>query len=127
MLFFDLFRHDPNLINVAAGGHLFREGDAGHAMYVLLSGKAQILLGNLPVEDVGAGDVVGELAVIEDAPRSATVRTHTACTFVEIDQARFRFLVEEMPYFAIEVMRVMARRLRHCDAQLKELSAQPVV
>ncbi len=124
MLFFDLFRNEPRLVNISAGDTLFREGDPGETMYVLLSGSADILVGERVVETVEAGGVVGELGVVETGPRSGTVRARMPCTFVEIDQARFRFLVEETPYFAVEVMKVMAGRLRCCDAHVHSLTVR---
>jgi CRP/FNR family transcriptional regulator, cyclic AMP receptor protein len=124
MLFFDLFRHDPKLLEVAAGLSLFREGEAGDAMYVLVSGSAEIRFAGLILEEVAPGGIVGELGVIDASPRTATVIARSDCVFAVIDQKRFRFLVEETPNFALEVMRVMADRLRHCDQRLRESSAR---
>jgi CRP/FNR family cyclic AMP-dependent transcriptional regulator len=118
MLFFDLFRHDPNLVEIPAGQVLCREGEVGHDMYVLVSGTAEITSGHVVLEEVGAGDIVGELGVIDTTPRIATVTALTDCVFAAIDRQRFRFLVEEAPNFALEVMQVMARRLRQCDLRL---------
>lgn len=119
MLFFDLFRHDPNLQTLPAGATLFEEGDAGAVMYVLVAGHATIRGGDLLLEEIGPGDIVGELAVIDSSPRTASVVANTDCLLAVIDQARFRFLVQKTPDFAIEVMGVMARRLRQCDLRLR--------
>lgn len=118
MLFFDLFRHDPDLVEIPAGEVLCREGEVGNAMYVLVSGSAEVRSGDVLLERAGAGDILGELGVIDDTSRTATVTALTDCVFAAIDQARFRFLVEETPNFALEVMQVMARRLRQCDQRL---------
>lgn len=126
MLFFDLFRHDPELLEVAAGQPLFSRGEIGTHMYVLVSGRAEVRAGDLLLEEIGPGSIVGELAVIEASPRVATVTARSDCLFAVIDQKRFRFLVEETPHFAIEVMKVMADRLRRCDLRLVEAAAQEV-
>lgn len=118
MLFFDLFRNDPKLIRIEHGKELFREGDPGDVMYVLITGEASVRLGGLVLEDVGPGAILGEMAVVDQSPRSTTVVALTDCTFTVIDQRRFHFLVDESPRFAIEVMKVMAQRLRQCDLNL---------
>lgn len=118
VIFYDLFRDHPDLCSVAANQTLFEKGDAGEVMYVLISGTAEIKLGGLVVEEATRGAIMGEMAVIDGSPRSATVVAKTDCTFAVIDQKRFHFLVDETPRFAIEVMRVMAQRLRQCDASL---------
>jgi len=124
MLFYDLFRHEPNIRKVPAGETLFREGEAsnGH-MYVLVCGKAHIRVGDRIVEHCELGAVLGEMAMVGEGPRSATVVCDTDCSFAEIDQKRFHFLVTDAPFFATEVMRVMARRLRSCDGLLTAQSA----
>ena len=119
MLFFDLFRKAPNLVTVASGEPLCTEGEEGAVMFVLLSGTAEIRSGACVLEELGAGSIVGEMGVIEPGPRSATVRALTDCTFAVIDRERFDFLVRDTPQFAVDVMTVMARRMRQCDAMLK--------
>ena len=118
MLFFDLFRNDPNLVKIKAGERLFREGDAGDAMYVLINGEAEVTAGGMSIEVAKAGDILGELALIDGSPRSATVTARTDCELAVIDKKRFHFLVDESPRFAIDVMRVMARRLKQSDQRM---------
>lgn len=118
MLFFDLFRHDPSFIQIKSGECLFREGEAGDVMYVLISGEAEITMGGLSLDVCRSGDIVGEMAMIDESPRSATVIGRTDCQFAVIDKNRFHFLVDETPRFAIDVMRVMARRLKQVNHRL---------
>lgn len=125
MLFFGLFSHDARLLPLAAGEALFRRGDAGDCMYVLVRGEAEIQVGSLPVEQIGPGAIVGEMGVIDGSPRSATVVACTECEFSVIDKRRFLFLVQETPRFAIEVMKVMAMRLRQCDDKLLGTTESP--
>jgi CRP-like cAMP-binding protein len=117
MLFFDLFRREPNIVDLPAGNVLFRQGDPCNGlMYVLVAGRADIVVGaDLVVEEAAPGTILGEMAMIGAEPRSATVRTVTDCRFAEITRKRFHFLVTEAPQFATEVMRVLADRLRRAD------------
>ena len=128
MLFFDMFRHDPEFVSIKRGEALFREGDAGDAMYVLIEGEADVTIAGMTFEKCTPGSFVGELAVIDGSPRFATVTALTDCKFVVIDRERFHFLVDEAPRFAIDVMCVMAKRLRNCDRRILAagLSEMPV-
>lgn len=115
MVFFELFSHNPTIVRVPAGQTLFREGDEGHMMYVLASGKADIIVANRVVETLQHGSIVGEISLVAPGPRSATVLAGEDCEFVAIDEQRFQFLVQQTPYFATQVMRVMAERLRRTN------------
>ncbi len=118
MLFFDLFRHDPEFIEIQKGESLFNEGDQGHQMYVLIEGRANISIKGVHFEECVPGTFVGEMAVIDGSPRYATVKTITDCKFVVIDAKRFHYLVDESPGFAIDVMKIMAQRLKSCDLRV---------
>ena len=120
MLSFDLFRNDPDFVRIKKGEPLFNEGDRGDVMYVLISGKAEVAMSGVAIEVCTSGDVVGELACIDGSARAATVTAHTDCEFAVIDKKRFQFLVDESPRFALDVMRVIARRLKECDRRLLE-------
>ena len=115
MIFYDLFRNSPVFHELEPGQILFHEGDVENDMYVLTEGQAVIELGGLFFDEIGPGDFVGELAVIDGSPRLATVTTQTPCKFVKVDQQRFRYLIAQSPHFALEVMTVMARRLRRVN------------
>ena len=110
-----MFANEPNKVAVPAGGYLFREGDKPDFLYILLSGQGRILVGERQVEVFGPGQIVGEMALIASAPRSASVHALTDCEFARIDEKRFRFLVTETPGFALSVMRTMAERLSGAD------------
>ncbi len=118
MLFYDLFRHDPKFIKVKTGDNLFREGDAGNEMYVLISGKAEVAIDGVQIGEYAQGDFVGEMAVVDGSPRYGTVSAKTNCKFVVINKDRFHFLVDETPGFALEVIRIMAKRLKACDMRV---------
>lgn len=123
MLYFDLFRHDPEFIEIEAGDILFREGDIGNAMYVLIEGIADISIDGVLFEKCTQGSFVGEMAVIDGSPRYATVTAVTQCKFVVVDAKRFHYLVDESPGFAIEVMRVIAQRLKKTSMRVLQSQA----
>ncbi len=114
----ELFRHETDLETLAAGQTLFNEGEKGDLMYVLMSGTAMILVHGKVVETAEAGAVVGEMAMIDEAKRSATVVAKTDCKLLPIERKRFNFLIQQTPNFALHIMRVIAERLRRADASL---------
>jgi CRP-like cAMP-binding protein len=119
----ELFRFEAGLLVIPAGQPLFRTGDAGNIMYVLMTGSAVVTVGDVTVERAEPGALLGELSLIEPLPRSATVTAVTECQFLPIDAKRFQFLVQQTPNFALHVMKVMADRLRTTDALLLEAHA----
>lgn len=116
----ELFRFETDLVHVAAGEPVFKEGDTGKIMYVLMEGEADIVIGQAVVEKARPGTMLGELALVDDVKRTATVMAVTDCRLVPIDVKRFLFLVQETPNFALHVMKVIAERLRNMDVMLKE-------
>ena len=115
MYIYRLFKNDPNLINLKIGKQLFHEGDPGDVMYVMISGKAAVLVGGQPVEEIVEGDIVGEMAIIDGSPRSASVIAESDCVLAAVSKERMESLIVDSPPFAMDVMRVMARRLRQSN------------
>lgn len=118
MVFFDLFSNNPDIVVIDAGQALFAEGEKGQLMYVLTVGTAEIIVRNRIVETIQPGNIVGEMGLVAPGPRSASVVATTRCEFVAIDEKRFQYLVQQTPYFATQVMRTMAERLRTTDGLL---------
>ena len=112
MIPIEIFSHNPDKIRIPAGQALFREGDEGNQMYVLETGTAEVLVQNRVVETLEHGSIVGEMGLVSPGPHSASVIARTDCEFVAVNEKRFQFLVQQTPYFAIQVMRMMAERLR---------------
>ena len=112
----ELFRQQTDAVQLAPGDFLFREGDSGKEMYVLLQGEIDIFLGNFVIETAEAGTLIGEMALIEDNPRTAHTVAKTACRLAKIDRRGFHFLVQQRPYFATHVMKTLADRLRYVNA-----------
>lgn len=96
----------------AAGTTIFEQGDEGEILYIVREGAVSLSVDGRPLETVERGGMFGEMALIDREPRSATAVAETDCELVTIGKRRFWFLVQETPYFAEIVMRVMADRLR---------------
>ena len=122
-LFRNLFR-DRETINFAPGQCVFKAGDRGDTMYIVIEGEVKILVGSRTVEVAGPGSIFGELALIDDEPRSATVVAKTHCRLVTVDHGEFCYMVSEGPFFALEVMKVIADRLRKMDARFRSKTNQ---
>jgi len=99
-------------INFPTGSIVFNKGDSGSCMYVVQSGVIEMVIGDKVVEVCGANEAIGFMSVIDEAPRSSTARVKEACELSVIDQRRFRFMVDEVPNFALYIMGAMARRIR---------------
>jgi CRP-like cAMP-binding protein len=112
MDFFERFAHNPEIVRVPAGKPLFSAGEEGHMLFVLATGSAEVIVNNRVVETLQHGSIVGEMGIVSPGPRSATVVASTDCEFVAVDEKRFLFLVQQTPFLATQVMRVMADRLR---------------
>ncbi len=114
----DLFRLETDTISLSPGEVIFNEGDKGDLLYVLLEGSVEIRVGEVVVETAERGAIFGEMALIDDSPRSASAIAATPCRIVSVNRRRFQFLVQQTPNFALHVMRVLADRLRRMDRVL---------
>ena len=95
-----------------AGTTIFQEGEQAHELFVIKSGDVRIQIGNRTVSELSADHIFGEMALIDDGPRSATAIALTDVTLAPIKENQFLFLVQNTPFFALSVMRVLAHRLR---------------
>jgi CRP-like cAMP-binding protein len=108
----DLFSQQDDVVRLAPGDILFREGELGDAMFVLLEGTMDIIIGDKVVENSQRGAIIGELALIDQSPRGATVIARHPARLARVDQRRFHFLIQQNPFFATHVMKELADRLR---------------
>ena len=112
------------------GHSLFAQGDAGDAAYIIIDGTAEVKIntdgGEITVASLGKGDVVGEIAILCDVPRTASVDARTKVVALKITKELFFRLVSEFPQISIEIMRELAARLERTNTQLREaLSRSP--
>jgi CRP-like cAMP-binding protein len=114
----DMFRREENVQTYTAGQRVFSEGDSGDVMYVVVEGRVDLLVNGTIVEQLEPGGMFGEMALLGSEPRAAAALASTDCKLTPIDEKRFMFLVQQTPYFALQLMRVMSDRLRRMDRRL---------
>jgi CRP-like cAMP-binding protein len=99
----------------AAGDTIFSKGDAGTSMYIVVEGEVDVAYDDQRSVRLGAGESLGEMSLIDQGPRSATVTAVTDVALAPINQGMFFVLVNDTPYFALEVMRSLSNRLRRAN------------
>ena len=106
------------------GDSLFKQGDDGDALYVIMEGEADILVdtpnGQITVATMAKNDFVGDIAVLCDVPRTATVTATSKLTTMRVTKDLFFQLVCQFPQIAIEIMRGLAHRLDVTTRQLQD-------
>ena len=112
----------------APGETLFHQGDPGDAAYIIMEGEAEVLIngpsGPIAVATIGKNDFVGEIAILCDVPRTATIRSRTALTTLRITKDLFLQMLMDFPAIAIELTRVLAQRLEHTTERLRDALAR---
>jgi CRP-like cAMP-binding protein len=105
-----------------AGQEVFHQGDPGDAAYVIIDGTADVLTdtaqGPLKILELGRHAFLGEIAIISDVPRTATIVAQTELHTLRISKELFFRLIEEFPQMAVEIMRVLASRLENTTQDL---------
>ncbi|MBM3573203.1 MAG: cyclic nucleotide-binding domain-containing protein [Alphaproteobacteria bacterium] len=108
-----------------SGQVLFNQGDMGDAAYIVMDGEAAVLIntpqGRIQVAKLKSGDIVGEIAILCDVPRTATVQAVGQLTALRVSKDLFFRLVTEFPQMAIEIMRELAHRVERMNIQLREV------
>lgn len=82
-------------------------------MFAIVEGTVEIHLDGRVLETLGEGEFFGEMSLVDHSPRSASARARTDCRIVTIDEKRFGFMVQQTPFFALEMIRTLVKRLRH--------------
>jgi CRP/FNR family transcriptional regulator, cyclic AMP receptor protein len=111
-----LFESAENVETYEAGQAIFEAGDEAHHMYVVLSGEVELRKDGRTLNVIGAGSLLGEMALVGDRRRSASAVARTDLRLAPVNERRFTFLVQQTPFFALHVMRVLADRIRQREA-----------
>jgi CRP-like cAMP-binding protein len=109
--------HRSQDMRVSAGTAIVNEGDNGDEFFVILDGTASVRRHGSKVATLGPGSGFGELALLEDAPRNATVVADTDIDLVVLGKSDFEGLLDAMPSFARKMLAGTAHRLREADAR----------
>jgi len=103
---------------------LFSQGDMGDAAYIIIDGEADIIIdtsgGPIIVATAKRNDIIGEIAILCDVPRTATVRAKSDLVTLVISKELFFRMVAEFPQMAVEIMRELAQRLENTNTKLRE-------
>jgi len=111
-------------LTFAPGQVLFHHGDMGDAAYIIIEGEAEVVIdttvGPMTVATVGRNEIIGEIAILCDVPRTATVTASTRLVTLVIDKDLFFRLINEFPQMAVEILRELAQRLERSNVKLRE-------
>lgn len=105
-----------DLVDVGARHVLVREGEQSKECYVIVAGQASVTRGDKLVQMLGPGDICGELAALDPAPRNATVTMVTDGTVLAMGQREFDTLLEDLPTLSRRVLVNLAHRVHAADA-----------
>jgi HEAT repeat protein len=109
----------------APGELLFEEGQLAHHLYILVSGKVEIFrkIGEkeYPLAVLGPQECFGEMAILDDEPRSASIRAVEASTVLKIDRESFRELIHERPQISFAIFKILSQRLRGKNMEAENL------
>ena len=99
-------------VTFPAGAIVFSQGDPGSCMYVVQSGVIEMVIGDKVIDVCGPNEAIGFMSMLDKEPRTSTARVREAAELSVIDQRKFRFMVDEVPNFALYIMGAMAHRIR---------------
>jgi CRP-like cAMP-binding protein len=99
------------------GSWLVREGELGDALYLVVRGRLSIEKGTRPVAELGPRECVGELALLDAEPRSASARALGEVLALRLEREPFLELIDERPELARGILRILAQRLRETTAR----------
>ena len=102
-------------VTVPAGTKMTQEGRIGHEFFVILDGKAAVIKGGREVNVLGPGDAFGELALLDRAPRNATVEAATEVEALVMGQREFTAALDVVPTLAHKLLTGLARRIHEID------------
>ncbi|MGI9419391.1 MAG: cyclic nucleotide-binding domain-containing protein [Geminicoccaceae bacterium] len=115
-------------LSFMADDEICREGDNGDAAYIILDGQAEVSVstsnGPLSVATLGKNDIIGEIAVLCDVPRTATVTAKTDLETLKVAKENFFQLVTQFPQIGVQVMHELAERLHHTTQDLTQARAR---
>lgn len=101
------------------------EGQDGRAMYIMVSGRVSVHLKGQEVAQFKPGDCFGEMSVFDAEPRSASVTSLTSCTCLVLNQQQLYEAIDETPGIALNIIRLLSRRIRELNQDLNRFGAEP--
>jgi CRP/FNR family transcriptional regulator, cyclic AMP receptor protein len=99
----------------AAGTVIFKQGQSGDKMYVIIEGEVRVEANGKELETLKAGDIVGEMSLLDGSPRSATATAATVSKLVPLTQHNLRFLLSQNMFFTEQMLTLLSERVRHMN------------
>jgi CRP-like cAMP-binding protein len=109
---FDIFNHEPDIRSLPAGTIVFDLGQTGDVMYAVIAGQVEIRRGGKTLASINPGQIFGEMAIIDQKPRSAQAIVTVDCKVAVISGMRIMRLFQINPYFAVQMMQNLCEKLR---------------
>ena len=106
-------------VDLPAGKVITREGSSGAEFFVLISGSCSVERDGQVVRELGPGDFFGELSLLADIPRTATVRATSACRLIVVGHREFHSLLAEFPSIQTPILQATAKRLSETEADAR--------
>lgn len=117
----EVFRRTDDHRSFKPGEAIFREGEPGSQMFILVQGIVEVQVGNSIIGAFEPIEIFGEMAVIDAGPRSASVIAKTDCKLIAVNQSRFLFLIQQKPQLAIHIMSMLVERIRWMNSNTASL------
>lgn len=102
---------------------IVKQGEAGRSLYILISGRVQVHIGKRELTKLKTEDCFGEMAVLDAEPRSASVTTLEPCDCLMLTQQQLYEAIEETPSIAVNIIRLLSRRIRELNQQINALES----
>ncbi len=104
-------------IDLPAGHVLMRQGGSGSEFFVIVDGTVRIDRDGAPIKSLGPGDFLGEIALVDDGPRTATATTESPAKLLVLGHREFHSLMDQFPTIQTCVLQALARRVRNLDTE----------
>ena len=111
----ELIARSGDEIKMTAGTVLVDQGQTGHEAFVVVDGQVTVKRNGRKIATLGEGAIVGELALLDHGPRTASVVCATDCTLFVLDQRHFRTVLEKHPSISLKLLGTLAERIRDFD------------
>lgn len=118
MNFASIFSHEPTRQTFAEGDVLIRQGESNDKLFIILEGEVEVRVGGRQVATLKAGDLFGELSLLDHEPASGDVVATGTGAFVTLDERRFVVVSQQNPFFTLALLRVVGAKLRAMNAGL---------
>lgn len=111
-------------LSFPANHTIFEQGEEGRSLYIVVSGRVRVHLGDQELVQLGQGSIFGEMALFDSEPRSASVTTLEKCVCLTLNQLQLTDAIEETPEIAVNVTRALSRLIRELNSKVKSFESK---